>query len=1389
MDIRVSVVALALILILAAGVFALDEGTATSGTSSPSGASTASSAPSGASAATCTTHSISPQEYWDFLSAIYSTKGVVTLQNIGSPDRQPVSTVNRDKVSLALPEQGVYRVEDVGKFGIDWEHAQDFFLKHYTFNGPWYIVAEIDDTLRVGIDAPGVSYTYGSQLRERFSGRAEYSGITGMFKSISGLLQQTVPKLNRFTPPIKNVIRGHTFTVTATCASDSCDRFMYSLLEKYVNVGQSLQMVAEFWGGALLKNVDIVPSKLKGRISGAVEKIRIKKPAASLEELADHLAGKTPSTVKESVFSKLSESTLSADVVSELSLADKEAIVADYPAIRETLDDLLGKVGEISASTRSTSPSTTSNVQGTIEILKKDLDLLEKFGIPVPKEIQIKKEITGNGKVKAQLLNLFDALQSSDETTRKLAVEQLEKILQTERRNLDIVYTAAAKDVGIGTSAWAKAKAAGLTGKVPSATKNPAGEAAHAAIFYVVKRISMPAASNPFAENGTYSAALVSSVLSSVGYSGTYKIPASWKYVQFYPPGKENPLYTDAFVDILAGHGSDPGDAFKSVMGVTIPVVSSLLSHTGAGSSIVKVLSVNDREMQMGPAIVAAGVPSQGCVSCSISAGKDNTLLMSGGTDVPLLGVVTEDSSPENGSLAILFGHHVDIAGPNVSLRLEDATTKENACSQKCPYAKLFGSEHAKTVAFLASTAQSLGFALGAGAGFIATAASMLYFEGCSSCVDYDGGYYVHVFMPPVTASEGSSSGGSALGQSQQVASTDLSGVLKTIAAASGKISKDLEDKINEFAQRIAAQSVENSGVFVRLDVKSLSTATLAPTKLMKLYAKPSTGSPTDLDTEGSLQGKSQTGDTVTFDRQSGTMSVDGKTIVQEPNLVRMAYQDYSIPGIVIPSFYVETAFSANPAMVIKPTAYSILDSGFLSCLASQIEGLQPSSQAFAKLFGKVVSLTTDSASVSFPNGRIVAVVNGVAYPCTEIDVGPAPDYRVTCKAVDLAPTEQDGKVTGTLKEKSVDMGSLVSVVLDNGALYRQGSAIYVVVYRLASAPGQYVKSVALSPNESGDGIIVKFTASPDAPEDVKKSIDTINKLVEQMGGVQSFLAQNGVVAIVRGPDGQLYLRTYDKNAIIKNVQDAMNLILGFLSGQLSYTQIYTADGGFVLRREANGSVILQYRTDTGVTTTVVTGYRVNGQQIELQTKDGKHTISFSQLSSGGVVVLVDGKPEGILVDPTAGFKQERIESIEQNPNNPNGIIVKTDQGTHEISIKLDANGTPYLTLDGKNLGTVSAMQGPRGMVAYNPDTGEWSFIAGLLTPLADAFKNGIKITVNGAGIAQATPSNYWLSRNPYVQQQSSGGFTLPLLEPQDLVFLLAALAIMYYSYARSQRG
>ncbi len=1346
MDIRVSVVALALIMIIGAAALAADQVASSSSSQTTQQAVTTS--------ATCSVHSISPEDYQRFMNAIYGTKGVLTLQNIGSPERQPVSTVNRDKVSIALPEQGVYRVEDVGNFGINWEHAKDFFLKHYTFNGPWYIVAEIDDTLRVGIDAPGASYVYGSQLRERFSGRAEYSGITGMAKSIAGLLQQAVPKINSRTPPITNVFRGGTFTVTVTCASDSCDRFMYSLLEKYVNIGESLQMVAEFWGGAALEQLDIVPAKLRGKISNAVEKIRIKNPSASLDVLADRLASKTPDTVKTDVFSKLSEPTLGEDSVKNLRLKDKEAIVTDYPVLQELFDNILGKTKEVAGSASSEN----------LTALKTDLELLKKFGIPT----EGIEELVAEGK-------LDEAL----------------KILETERRNLGVAYTAAAKDLGFGASAWAKGSAEKLTGKPVSLRDKIAGEAAHAATFYLVKRVAFPPASNPFAQNDTYSSAYsIGSFLSGVGSSGVYKLPMDWQYIQLYPPGKENPTYTDSFVDILAGHGSDPGDAFKSVMGLTIPVVSSLLSNMLSSSNfLVKYLSVNDREMQMGPTIVAAGVPSQGCVSCSISAGKDNTILMSGGKGVPLLGVVAEDSAPQNGSLAILFGHHVDIAGPNVSLRLEDTSTQESACSKTCPYAKLFGTEHAKTFAFLASTAQSLGFAFGGGFGWITTGAMMWYFRGCTSCVDYDGGYYLHVFMPPV-ASSGSiagSSGSENQSAAQQVAAGDLSGVLKTIASASGKVSKDLEEKINELAQKVAAQDVENSGVFVRLDVKSLSTATLTPTKLMKLYAKPSTASPNDLGTEGSIQGKSETGDTVTFDRQTGAMIVDGKTVVSDPNLVRMAYQDYAIPGIIIPSFYVATGFSANPAMVIKPDTYSVLDSGFLSCLSSNIPGLQPSSSFFAQLFGKITSISTDSGSVTFPGGRIVAVVKGVAYPCTEIDVGPAPDYKLTCHAIDLAPTTEDGKVTGSLTEKTVDLGSLTSMIFENGAIYRQGTALYVVVYRIASAPAQYVKSVSLSPNKSGDGVIVKFTASPDAPEDVKKSIDTMNQLIEKMGGVQSFLAQNGVVAIVRGPDGQLYLRTYDKNALVENVQDAMHLILGFLTGKIPYTQIYTADGGFVLRRETNGSVVLQYRTDTGISSTIVTGYRVNGQQIELQTTDGKHVITFSQLSAGGVVVLVDGKQEGILVDPSAGFKQEKIESIEQDPDNPNGILVKTESGTHEIAIKLDANGTPYLTLDGKNLGAISAMQGPNGMVAYNPDTGEWSFIAGLLTPLADAFKNGIKITVNGSGVAQATPNNYWLSRNPYLQQQTGAGtFNLPLLDPQDLVFLLVAIAIMYYSYVRN---
>ncbi len=141
----------------------------------------------------------------------------------------------------------------------------------------------------------------------------------------------------------------------------------------------------------------------------------------------------------------------------------------------------------------------------------------------------------------------------------------------------------------------------------------------------------------------------------------------------------------------------------------------------------------------------------------------------------------------------------------------------------------------------------------------------------------------------------------------------------------------------------------------------------------------------------------------------------------------------------------------------------------------------------------------------------------------------------------------------------------------------------------------------------------------------------------------------------------------------------------------------------------------------------------------------------------------------------------EKIIKVLQDENDPTAVkfITQDENGeTHEHRVKIDvtADGTPVLKVDGESGGVVSSVQNDRGFLYFDPETGEWKLINGVLAPLAEAFKNGIKMTFEG-GIGTGSPSGgIVINTGPREQP----GMSLPLLGP-ELVFLVLGAAIIFF--------
>ncbi len=991
--------------------------------------------------------------------------------------------------------------------------------------------------------------------------------------------------------------------------------------------------------------------------------------------------------------------------------------------------------------------------------------------------------------------------------------------------------------------------------------------------YYIIKRVAVGPKENPFEVSGAYHVPFSAFIFKP---SGAFELPDTWKTGVITPPQGG---FADSFVDILINNGSDPGDAFKSVLSISGgKIIHSFLSKL-MGREIptggILVTEKDERAYQMGPAIVAVGVAVDDCPSCSAHI-NGKVFGFSTPEQIPVFGSVVEDTNAlRDGSTAILFGHHVDFDfSDGVKMNLLEARRQHKDCYETCPLMNnsvaevLFGKDPARAM-FIASYAQSLS-ALAGWVGIALSGAGMsMIMSECGECVDTVGGYYLHMRAPPQK-------------DSQQVfeltAKDALSGILDFASQIAGGVSEELNRQIQAFKQRVEAEQIRNQGVYVQLHASGADPSTLIVPKIIELFMKPKQSVPTSISSSGSIAAESPDGRRIVVNKELGAVSIDGKTVVAKPELVRLTYIDNRVPGIVVPAWLIVTEFSSDPAFTLTGQGYVINDVEFLKCFADHLPDSEASTEFFESVMGKVRLVTTTEGFVDIGN-RIVATGADWSGYVSQLSIGS--DYRVRLLASTIHMAEDGNTISVDVRTKERDFGTLVSIIFENGAIYYYNGRLYVHVRTVTSFAGNYVQNVNMSPNEDGNALDVSFTPTPDAPKDVVDQIERTNEIIKDMGGIDSIVAEDAAGSIVDGPDGQKHLRIIESTgqappSTVEEAAQQLEQVLQGTPGAAFQTsdgsvQIFTQDGktyityidprdgrqhtaqiisydrqgnSFTIKTpegehhititQQDGKVVaihdgataspvasapsspsqaaqqleqvlqgtpgaafqtsdgsVQIFTQDGKTyityidprdgrqhTAQIISYDRQGNSFTIKTPEGEHHITITQ-QDGKVVAIHDGATASPVAAP-AKVREERIVEM-QKDDKTGAIIVKTEEGNHTIKVTVDSNGTPQLLLDGVVKGMVKALQGQKGFVTYNPDTGEWSFVAGLLTPLAEAFKNGIKISVDAGGNVTASPAQWSFRPNPYRDYGASGGgFSLPLLEGPEIVLLLVAVAAIF---------
>jgi hypothetical protein len=166
-------------------------------------------------------------------------------------------------------------------------------------------------------------------------------------------------------------------------------------------------------------------------------------------------------------------------------------------------------------------------------------------------------------------------------------------------------------------------------------------------------------------------------------------------------------------------------------------------------------------------------------------------------------------------------------------------------------------------------------------------------------------------------------------------------------------------------------------------------------------------------------------------------------------------------------------------------------------------------------------------------------------------------------------------------------------------------------------------------------------------------------------------------------------------------------------------------------------------------------------------------TVGFGTNAAGQSVLNIQSKTTG---------QTQSLPITGPITQNGNGVTVPTANGPVQISVNLNpSTGAPQVTLNnpngGSTTGELDMIQGPNGLLYYDPNTGTWQSLNGLGISADPNFgKYGAQFTGNSAGTTGVAASD------PFGFQQTLGGAssTNPLLSLPSWPDSLPALALMF---------
>ncbi|GEM_PF-936316 len=677
-----------------------------------------------------------------------------------------------------------------------------------------------------------------------------------------------------------------------------------------------------------------------------------------------------------------------------------------------------------------------------------------------------------------------------------------------------------------------------------------------------------------------------------------YALPEKWSYI-FFRTGDEKGVYDYSYVDFFANSGSDTGDLFIKVINA-LPYKSLVLDQINnlefnpVRDGFNFLTGEEKRDEVENLAFFLTG--NKECPGCSITivSNPTNDLFMPffKSENQPLRSYILEDTKSEKarskGTTLIAYAHATNLAGRSSQVEgneidlaealNNDADPDPDKLPKSCkkavetlPIAPFFDTTYgdvqkklpflpkAEGIGGLFAATESLSFAAFGWPGIFSSIALQTYYAPkLHDCVDTQGGYYVHYFLPE-KKEEDKQTGKIEL--STEKASNLLNSVKDTVVnsfssvkpAVSGtsqgtpgaenppaenkSLTQEQVEKVGDDIKNFAEKAESNRIVQARLEVSGLTSGKMRSSELFYFWCGPGCQTQNFYKTTGATKLKDKNSDTeLTFDYEKGQILKDGEPIVSNPDAVRLKAQDLSIPAEVIPKNLTTVCVEPSPQTAIEVQAngtVTVLNREMLECIRSGVleqTGVPMNTNDLREAFGLVEAVvTTTHPNIFLNNDSIIA--EGV--PRKVAQGANAKIFIAANQQVNLSSSN----------DNAVFVGELQAIKFKNGIIAAKPDGCFVTWLRhheqailnqrdVAGIKPELTTSVNPENMCPEPAIDLQVVANPESSFSQGK-VENFNKSMQKLGPFQIFETPTKRYVLYSerdaGGDCQDHLRVIDK--------------------------------------------------------------------------------------------------------------------------------------------------------------------------------------------------------------------------------------------------------------------